>query len=191
MYKIGWREQAAVLCQVGSPLFCFFDPYAHIHDMFQRIFPHTIGYTEPVSTFFQSLRPLCRRNKDAVFENIIHTRAQPAFTISGQLQFQRFAGSNRIAGSLHTYINPDILIAISIRVPDHQVNVVKARSVFNIKADLRFELAAPGMIGDSNILFKNIYRSTGCNDEEAGNEEGKGQNMKLAVPFQWEIFLQI
>lgn len=73
-------------------------------------------------------------------------------------------------------------------MPYDQVYIVKARGIFNLKADLRLKLAAPGVAGDHDILFKNIYRSTGRNNEEAGNEEGQGQNMKLAVPFQWKYF---
>ena len=72
---------------------------------------------------------------------------------------------------------------------DHQVNIIQARSVINIKTDGRLELAAPRMPGDSYILFKNVYRSTG--GKETGNKNRKSQNMKQAVPFQGEMFLQI
>jgi hypothetical protein len=76
-------------------------------------------------------------------------------------------------------------------MPDYQVNIINTGSVFDLKADLGLKLAAPGMIGDGYIFFKNVYRRAGCDSEETGNKEPEGQICKRERPFQWEIFLQI
>lgn len=59
-------------------------------------------------------------------------------------------------------------------MPDYQEDLIKAGGVSNVKTDLRLKLAAPGMIGNNYILFKNIYCSTGGNNKETGNKKGEG-----------------
>ena len=73
----------------------------------------------------------------------------------------------------------------------YNVYIIPADGISYFKTDLRFKLAAPGIFGDSYILFKNIYGSTGTNKEEIGNDQGESQDMLAAGPFQWKIFLQI
>ncbi len=154
--------------------------------MLQGIFPHDIGKLEAVGAFFQCKGLLQRCYRDTVLEDIVHSCAKPSLAVGSQLQLQ-LLGLYRAIGLHEGERHPDVFIAVSIAVPEHNVDVVKAGSVVDVEADLRGKLAAPGMVGDRHILFKYIYCITGRYEKETGYKEGKGQNAKQVVPFQWTI----
>jgi hypothetical protein len=106
-----------------------------------------------------------------VFKNIVHTAAIPAFIVCGQLQVQGVV-LNNAAGRLRMNVYPDVLVAIRIGMTDHNVNFVPGGSIGWLygKRYFGFITTAPGLPGNSGILFIHIYRTTGGENEVRNNQ---------------------
>jgi len=106
------------------------------------------------------------RDEDTVFKNIVHTGAIPAFVVGGQLQVKGMV-LNNAAGGFGVNVYPDILIAVRICMADHDIDIVPGDGILWIygKRYFRFVTTAPGLMGNSGVLFKNIYRTTGGKNE--------------------------
>ena len=107
-----------------------------------------------------------RGDEDTVFKNIVHTAALPAFIICSQLQVQGVV-LNHSAGRLCVNVYPDVLVSIRICMADHNVNIVPAGSIRWIygKRYFGFIPTAPRLMGNSGVLFKNIYCTAGGENE--------------------------
>ena len=97
-------------------------PYAYAYNSGQGIFPHYLRNRKFVNTSFIKL---CRATGNWLthFPNIIHTCTLPTCSVIAQLEIKTLV-SYGVAGKLRTDIEPDIIIAVGIRMPKHYEQII-------------------------------------------------------------------
>ena len=112
-----------------------------------------------------------------MFVNIVHTTAFPAIVV-GQGKVITRALADGISRFADRALYPDIVVIISIRVPQYNEDIELAGGVLGPDGELYpgFEAAGPFLTGDDHVLFKKIGRKGAGRplDAAGGQEKQKG-----------------
>jgi hypothetical protein len=130
------------------------DPY--IQHMLQRVFPHDLFQGERVGAGMIEFRQVL--DLDAVLIDIVHARARPALFVVGKGEVIAFAAAGGVPRLPDRTPDPDIVIVVRVRMPQHQVDIIAIDRVLraDVKADRRPEIAFPLLTGKRYVLFKDI-----------------------------------
>ena len=111
--------------------------------MFQRVLPHDLFQGERVGA---GMIEFCQvLDLDAMFVDIVHAGACPAFFIVGKGKVIAFAAADGVPRLSDRAPDPDIVIVVSIRMPQNQEYVVAVDCVLraDVKADRGPEITVP------------------------------------------------
>jgi hypothetical protein len=128
----------------GSLLTCFFKPDTNIQYFIQRILPHDMlkhefiaaGSGEP-DRFPGQQYP--------VFKYIVHAGTGP-FILVGKRQVELLCSEGRVAGTFAPDLHPKVIIGESVRMADHEKDIVRRSGIGNVKTDGGFVGIVPGMV---------------------------------------------
>src|ERR1700761_4422801 len=115
--------------------------------MLEWIFPHDLFQGERVQP--RVAEPGILLDLDTVFEDVVHSAAQPAFFIGRQKQVIAFAPGGGIAGLVNRSPDPDIVIVIRVGMPKDEVYVIAIDGIVGSDVEVysRAEVAFPLLAG--------------------------------------------
>jgi hypothetical protein len=64
---------------------------------------------------------------------------------------------NAVGWRLRINVEPNIIVPVCVRVPQHHVNIVQRHGVADVEFNFRPEAAAPFLSGYTHIFFEHIY----------------------------------
>lgn len=139
-------------------LFNLLYPNAYVHYELQRVFSHDLLEPELVEAgFIQLNRLIC--DADAMLKNIVHPTAQPALIVGCQ-QHVKALLRQRVRGHPGIHVHPKILVAVCVGMSYYEINIIERSCIAYFQLYFRFERAAPFMIWNAYIFFKNINSLT-------------------------------
>ena len=147
--------------------------------MLQRVLPHDLFQGERVGAGMIEFRQVL--DLDAVLIDIVHAGACPALFVVCKGKVIAFAAAGGVPRLPDRTPDPDIVVVVRIRMPQHQVDIVAVDRVLrtDVKAYRWPEIPGPLLTGKRYVLFKDIRRKRTASP---GKTTGDQQDRK--VPFQ-------
>ncbi len=110
--------------------------------MLQGIVAHNLLKAELVfAGFLETERCLCDAN--TMLKYIVHTSAQPSFFIIAQLQVYLLLFFDGICWAFGINIQPDIIVPVSIGVPQYNKHIIQGTCICDRKTDKGFVAGWP------------------------------------------------
>ena len=104
----------------SNALGIFFNAYSHVGNILKRIFAHQLLNPKVIGACSGKSY---RGYQYAMFIDIIHSAAQPSFIVCSKAQIESLL-LHAIARNLGIKINPNVIVPISVGMPDHYIEIV-------------------------------------------------------------------